>query len=78
MGVPQRRMRRDEAYGRPYTKETGETPTRAVEAMRGGRIRLRDGSEPIAIVACAIGFSDAERMRWVFMRSFGHPPQTQR
>lgn len=67
-------------FGRLFTKETGLSPARAVERLRceAGRIRLRDGSEPIAIVARAVGFADAERMRCAFIRSFGHPPQTQR
>lgn len=67
-------------FGRLFRKETGETPARAVERLRceAARIRLRDGHEPIAVVARAIGFSDAERMRRAFLRSYGHSPQTQR
>lgn len=67
-------------FGRLFTKETGETPARAVERLRceAARIRLRDGREPIAVVARAVGFVDAERMRCAFVRSYGHPPQTQR
>lgn len=67
-------------FGRLFRKETGETPARAVERLRceAARIRLRDGCEPIAVVARAIGFADAERMRCAFVRSYGHPPQTQR
>jgi transcriptional regulator GlxA family with amidase domain len=67
-------------FGRLFKKETGETPARSVERMRceAARIRLRDGHEPITIVARAVGFADAERMRCAFVRSYGHPPQTQR
>lgn len=67
-------------FGRLFTKETGETPARAIERLRceAARIRLRDGREPIAVIARAVGFSDAERMRCAFVRSYGHPPQTQR
>ena len=67
-------------FGRLFRKETGETPARAVERLRceAARIRLRDGHEPIAIVARAVGFADAERMRRAFVRSYGHPPQMQR
>ncbi len=67
-------------FSRLFRKETGETPARAIERLRceAARIRLRDGHEPIAIVAHAVGFADAERMRCAFLRSYGHPPQMQR
>lgn len=67
-------------FGRLFRKETGETPARAVERLRceAARIRLRDGREPIAVVARIVGFADAERMRCAFVRSYGHSPQTQR
>ncbi len=67
-------------FTRLFRKETGETPARAVERLRceAARIRLRDGNEPVASVARFVGFTDAERMRCAFLRSFGHPPQTQR
>ncbi|MBD8548586.1 GlxA family transcriptional regulator [Sphingomonas sp. CFBP 8760] len=67
-------------FTRLFRKETGETPSRAVERLRceAARIRLRDGHEPVGTVALLVGFADAERMRCAFLRSFGHPPQTQR
>lgn len=67
-------------FARLFRKETGETPARAVERLRceAARIRLRDGNEPVGTVALLVGFADAERMRCAFLRSFGHPPQTQR
>lgn len=67
-------------FGRLFRKETGETPARAVERLRceAARIRLRDGREPIAVVARAVGFADTERMRCAFVRNFGQPPQMQR
>lgn len=67
-------------FARLFRKETGETPARAVERLRceAARIRLRDGNEPVGTVALLVGFVDAERMRCAFLRSFGHPPQTQR
>ncbi|WP_066718854.1 GlxA family transcriptional regulator [Sphingomonas pituitosa] len=67
-------------FTRLFRKETGETPARAIERLRceAARIRLRDASEPIATVARVVGFTDAERMRAAFLRSFGHPPQIQR
>lgn len=67
-------------FTRLFRQETGETPARAVERLRceAARIRLRDANEPIAVVARMVGFADAERMRCAFVRSYGHPPQTQR
>jgi transcriptional regulator GlxA family with amidase domain len=67
-------------FTRLFRKETGETPARAIERLRceAARIRLRDGNEPVGTVALVVGFADAERMRCAFLRSFGHPPQTQR
>ncbi|PTW47924.1 AraC family transcriptional regulator /AraC family transcriptional regulator with amidase-like domain [Sphingomonas faeni] len=67
-------------FTRLFRKETGETPARAIERLRceAARIRLRDGNEPVGTVALLVGFADAERMRCAFLRSFGHPPQTQR
>ncbi|WP_082463753.1 GlxA family transcriptional regulator [Sphingomonas sp. Leaf17] len=67
-------------FARLFRKETGETPARAVERLRceAARIRLRDGNEPVGTVALLVGFADTERMRCAFLRSFGHPPQTQR
>lgn len=67
-------------FNRLFRKETGETPARAVERLRceAARIRLRDSNDPVGTVALLVGFVDAERMRRAFLRSFGHPPQSQR
>ncbi len=67
-------------FARLFRKETGETPARAVERLRceAARIRLRDSNDPVGTIARLVGFADAERMRCAFLRSFGHPPQTQR
>jgi len=37
---------------------------------------LEQGRHPIDIVARDTGFADHERMRRVFLRAFGQPPQT--
>lgn len=67
-------------FTRLFRQETGETPARAIERLRceAARIRMRDGREPITVVAQAVGFADAERMRRAFVRSYGHSPATQR
>jgi transcriptional regulator GlxA family with amidase domain len=64
-------------FGRAFRRETGETPARAVERLRveAARARLQDGSEPIEMIAQAVGFTDPERMRRAFVKLYGMPPQ---
>lgn len=64
-------------FGRAFRRETGETPARAVERLRveAARIRLQAGSEPIELIAEAVGFGDPERMRRAFVKVHGMPPQ---
>jgi len=65
-------------FGRTFLAETGETPAKAVERLRVevARHRVESGTEPIEIIARAVGFSDPERMRRAFIRVTGHPPQS--
>ncbi len=67
-------------FGRAFREETGETPANAVERLRveAARLRIEGGSEPVEVVARAVGFTDPERMRRAFMKRFGHPPQALR
>jgi transcriptional regulator GlxA family with amidase domain len=64
-------------FGRAFRRETGETPAKAVERLRveAARVRLQEGSEPIEVIAQAVGFSDPERMRRAFVKLFGLSPQ---
>jgi len=64
-------------FGRAFLAETGETPAKAVERLRAeaARLRIETSAEPLEIVARQVGFSDPERMRRAFLRSFGQPPQ---
>jgi transcriptional regulator GlxA family with amidase domain len=64
-------------FGRAFRRETGETPAKAVERLRveAARIRLHEGSEPIELIAQAVGFADPERMRRAFVKVFGMSPQ---
>ncbi|KXV79614.1 AraC family transcriptional regulator, partial [Acetobacter malorum] len=64
-------------FGRAFRIQTGETPARAVERLRveAACVRLQSGSEPIELIAKAVGFSDPERMRRAFIKLHGHPPQ---
>lgn len=64
-------------FGRAFRKETGETPAKAVERLRmeAAYLRLEEGSEPIDVIARAVGFNDPERMRRAFVTRYGQPPQ---
>jgi transcriptional regulator GlxA family with amidase domain len=67
-------------FARAFRAETGETPARAVERLRAeaARVKVEAGREPIEGIAATVGFSDPERMRRVFLRTFGQPPQAMR
>jgi transcriptional regulator GlxA family with amidase domain len=67
-------------FGRLFRQETGETPTVAIERLRveAARARLQDGSEPVELIARAVGFNDPERMRRAFVKRYGQPPQAVR
>lgn len=64
-------------FGRAFRKETGETPAKAIERLRteAAYLRLQDGSEPVDVIARAVGFNDTERMRRAFVTRYGQPPQ---
>ncbi len=67
-------------FGRVFREATGETPARAVERLRveAACLRLQDGTEPVDLIARAVGFNDPERMRRAFVKRFGQPPQAMR
>jgi len=58
-------------FARAFAAETGVTPARHVQRVRleAARRRLEDGSEPLAAIAAACGFSSVETMRRVFLRT---------
>ena len=60
--------------------ETGQSPAKAVEALRieGPRNLMEHSSHPIDVVARQTGFKDREHMRRAFVRTFGQPPRTLR
>ena len=64
-------------FERVFRRETGETPAKAVERLRVevAYMRLQNSSEPVEVVARAVGFNDPERMRRAFIKRYGHPPQ---
>ena len=67
-------------FGRVFLSETGQTPAKAVETLRAesARAQIEKTNESIEMIAKSVGFSDPERMRRVFVRSFGNPPQAVR
>lgn len=67
-------------FARAFKLETGQTPAKAVERLRveAAHVRLREGSEPIELIASKVGFVDAERMRRAFINVYGQPPQAVR
>ena len=67
-------------FTRVFAKEMGITPSKAVEKLRVevAREKLDSSGEPVECIAQEVGFSDPERMRRAFIRTFGHPPQSLR
>lgn len=65
------------SFARLYAAHTGETPARAVEALRleaAQRMLTEQPGVNIASIAQRCGFGDDERMRRAFIRAVGVPP----
>ena len=64
-------------FSREFRQNTGQSPARAIERLRAETARLLVEADKITIerIASRTGFSDAERMRRAFLRTFGEPPQ---
>jgi transcriptional regulator GlxA family with amidase domain len=67
-------------FTRAFRQETGQSPAKAVEALRVevARVMLEEGSRSVEEVADETGFGERERMRRSFVRAFGRPPQAVR
>src|SRR5215470_1051375 len=67
-------------FARLYAKTRGQTPAKAVEAVRidAARRRLEEAADRIATIAEDCGFSDEEQMRVAFVRVLGVPPREYR
>ncbi|SHO67305.1 transcriptional regulator, AraC family with amidase-like domain [Pseudoxanthobacter soli DSM 19599] len=67
-------------FSRLFREETGQSPAKAVERLRleAAKAMIEDGRHSLDIVARDTGFSDRDRMRRAFLRSFGQPPQSLR
>jgi transcriptional regulator GlxA family with amidase domain len=64
-------------FSREFRQNTGQSPARAVERLRveTARVLVEADKLPIERIANKTGFSDPERMRRAFLRTFGEPPQ---
>jgi transcriptional regulator GlxA family with amidase domain len=67
-------------FSRAFQAETGQSPAKAIEALRveGARNLMEQSRHPIDEVARQTGFSDRDHMRRAFVRVFGQPPQALR
>ncbi|MEM7213392.1 MAG: helix-turn-helix domain-containing protein [Pseudomonadota bacterium] len=67
-------------FSRVYLAETGQTPAKAVEALRvdAARRYLEDSDDPISVVARNTGFMDDERLRRAMQRILGLSPKDYR
>ncbi|RFU49136.1 GlxA family transcriptional regulator [Paraburkholderia sp. DHOC27] len=64
-------------FSRVFSRETGQSPGKAVERLRveAARLMMETSRRPIEVIARETGFGDRERMRQAFIRAFGQPPQ---
>jgi transcriptional regulator GlxA family with amidase domain len=67
-------------FSRAFLAETGQSPARAVEQLRleAARFMVEEGRHSVNVVARETGFTDRERMRRAFLRTFGVPAQALR
>jgi transcriptional regulator GlxA family with amidase domain len=63
-------------FSRAFKAETGQSPARAVEALRveAARTLIDSSDHALSVVAREAGFGDQERMRRAFMRTLGRTP----
>jgi transcriptional regulator GlxA family with amidase domain len=64
-------------FSRAFRAETGQTPAKAVEALRleGARALMEDTNHSLDVVAQLTGFGDRDRMRRAFLRVWRQSPQ---
>ncbi|MER8983665.1 GlxA family transcriptional regulator [Mesorhizobium sp. M0843] len=67
-------------FARVYSRENGQTPGRAVEALRvdAARSLLETSCQSVQQIAHAVGFADDETFRRAFVRSLGVAPSDYR
>jgi transcriptional regulator GlxA family with amidase domain len=64
-------------FSRAFRDETGQSPAKAIEALRveAARVMMEQTRHPIDAIAQQTGFADRGRMRRAFLRALGQPPQ---
>lgn len=67
-------------FSRVFTAETGQSPAKAVEALRleAARLMIEQSRHPMEVIARETGFRDRRHLREAFVRGFGTPPQAVR
>jgi len=67
-------------FSRVFTAETGQSPAKAIEALRleAARLMIEQSSHPMEVIARETGFRDRRHLREAFLRGFGTPPQAVR
>lgn len=65
-------------FNRAFQSEIGQTPARAIEALRveAARLLLEGGRLQMETIAQQTGLGDGERMRRSFLKVYGTTPQT--
>jgi len=65
-------------FTRVFRSETGTSPAKAVELLRleAAKLMLEQSRLPIEGIAREAGFSNRERMRRAFIRTYGEAPQS--
>jgi transcriptional regulator GlxA family with amidase domain len=63
-------------FSRAFRAETGQSPAKAIEALRveAARLMMEETRHPVDDVARLTGFADRSRMRRAFLRVLGQPP----
>ncbi len=67
-------------FSRIFTAETGQSPAKAIEALRleAARVMVEQGRHPLEVIARENGFRDRRHLREAYQRGFGTAPQTMR
>lgn len=64
-------------FSRVFTSETGQSPAKAIEALRleAARSMIEQSRHPLEVIAQETGFRDRRHLREAFIRGFGRAPQ---
>lgn len=67
-------------FSRVFTAETGQSPAKAIEALRleAARSMIEQSRHPLDVIAQETGFRDRRHLREAFIRGFGRAPQLMR